>query len=181
MKKIIIALTASMLLYGCGPNVEPMHDRIHHAEPRLEFDRVAFENMRAAWEAQGITCYVFESRFAGLPRPFFQKTVTGGEVADIELAQDWRWASDTRRYADFNLAGRVGTVSSLFDWIEREYEEQIARFERLRPNVVVEIRVTYNAEYFFPEKVESIERCQCTGRLSVGGGLLEIRNFQPIR
>jgi len=59
MKKAIIAAAACAFLLGCAAHAEPPPGEGPH--PMIDFDRAAFNRARAAWEAQGITCYVFET------------------------------------------------------------------------------------------------------------------------
>ncbi|MCL2558414.1 MAG: hypothetical protein FWE09_08040, partial [Treponema sp.] len=79
-KFFAVAALAFALLHGCGYARAP--DPL--PEPRLEFNRAAFDSARLDWESRGITDYAFTvAEFPGFPQPLFRVTVKNGEVADI--------------------------------------------------------------------------------------------------
>jgi len=92
--KVSVAAMACVLLAGC-PFMEPPTQRL----PNLVFDHVAFGKSRAAWEAQGIASYSFDtSEFSSSfgPGPVFRVTVTDGEVAGLEVIDYGRWDEEGR-------------------------------------------------------------------------------------
>jgi len=173
MKKIIIAVTACMLLYGCN---------LFLAQPTVEFNRTAFDRAQAAWEAQGITSYTFEAReFVGGPLPFFRITVTDGEVTKVENIDEWPYWSDENLDIYFSRIKERGTIPIVFDWIAHQYNAYRASLGTLERGQSFYIRVTYNGEYHFPEEVNMGISSSYPNLINGGWSMFEIRNFQPIR
>ena len=174
MKKIIIAVTACMLLYGCN---------LFLAQPTVEFNRTAFDRAQTAWEAQGITSYTFEAReFPGTPLPFFRITVTDGEITDVENIDEWfYWLDENPEALETYVASikRMGTIPAVFDWIAYQYNAYRARLGTLERGESFRVDVTYNEVYNFPEMVS----LSISSPRPINGGwsYFEIRNFQPIR
>jgi len=89
MRKIAIAITACILLLGCDAGNELFQLGYSDNLPRSSrheviFDWGAFEYAKAAWEAQGITCYTFEVWAHAFPHRIISRiTVIDGEIADI--------------------------------------------------------------------------------------------------
>jgi len=166
MKKITITVTICVLPYflllsGCVLS--------------LSFDRGAFDRAWAAWEAQGITSYTFEiSQFrGGSPSPSFRITVMDGETTDVKsTCHTMNWWSDESRAAEYDrIRTTKGTIPAVFDWIESLYET----FR----NTNTSVKVTYNAEYHFPEYVS-------TSTISLepiigGDNFFRVRDFQSLQ
>ena len=170
MGKMIAAAVACLLvLAGCD------------MRPRLQFDRGAFERARSDWEAQGVTCYVFEvgyfSSVTG-PLPWVRMTVVGEEIIGAELAAgQWPGDRDWDTYVD-SMRERFGTVPDIFDYIWRRYQSIRASMGNTRRGSFVFIDVEYNAEYRFPQQFSV---SQPTGMEGRGFWTTRLRSFEPMR
>ena len=169
MGKMIAAAVACLLvLAGCD------------MRPRLQFDRGAFERARSDWEAQGLTCYVFEiNQFGGSgPNPLVRVTVVGGEMVNAELLADgWLGDRDWDAYVD-SIRENFGTVPDIFDYIWRRYQSIRASMGNTRRGSFVFIDVEYNAEYRFPQQFSV---SQPTGMEGRGFWTTRLRSFEPMR
>jgi hypothetical protein len=165
MRKIIITLVVCLFLYGCD----------QEANSSVRFNHAEFEYNRAAWEAHGITNYIFEiSYFPG--EPWMRITVKIGEVVRLEVLNDFDGSyKDIYIYDMGWLIDIWGTIPLVFDSIEARYESAHKRLEQsnLRGNYFIYVR--YDAEFNFPEWVLGAEEGVD------GDNSLAIRNFQPLK
>jgi len=168
MKKTILAATICAILLGC----------VAHAEPRplIDFDNAAFNRARTAWEAQGITCYVFEASGAQW-EPWLRITVAEGEVAGFEIIEDL-WTTGEERIEDF--AHMRKTIPDVFGMIQDMYDTARAGVGSLSDGQFYFIDVTYNAERHFPEAVHGgIGSYTTPPPIGGGGRRFLIREFLP--
>ena len=176
MKKAIIAATVCLLLYGCSaqtaPQQAPPSDEWAH--PLVRFNITAFNRARAAWEAQGITCYTFEVwEFRGGPGPWFRIVVIKGEATAIEFVEgpepDEQFVNDMRK-----------TIPGVFDWIADSYERGLRLTDWLLDGHHVDITARYNADYHFPELATFSIGFTVPGGGAGGSSGIQVRGFQPI-
>ena len=174
MRKIILTLAVCLFLYGCGQEAGS-GVRNQETGSSVRFNHAAFEYNWAAWEAHGVTSYIFEiSYFPG--EPWIRITVMAGEVVRLEMFNDFDASYEDISYHNLGwFIDTWGTIPQVFDSIEARYESARRRLEQsnLRGKHY-SIDVRYNAEFNFPEWVLSAEEG------ADGDNSLVIRNFQPL-
>ena len=162
--KVVIVITACMFLFGCS-----LSDN-----NRVVFDSAAFDRARAAWEAQGITCYTFDIVMIPGGRDY-RVIVRNGEAVNAELL----WSTEENIDVEETLRSLVfSDVPAFFDWIESIYNASLGwNIER---GTTFHLRVEYNADYHFPESMSTSWRDRRTRRPMVGGvNSTGISNFRP--
>ena len=168
--KIAITVTACMFLFGCE----------FFTGNRVVFDSAAFDRARAAWKAQGITCYTFEvdDFRGGAPMsPLYRVIVRNGKIADVELLYKDQWSEEMNTEFISDILERGFTdIPAVFDWIQAVYDG--VRGRNIERGSSFHINVTYNADYHFPESVNTSWRTRRP--LNGGWSYIIISNFQPI-
>jgi hypothetical protein len=139
MKKIFINLILILPLLACSSRPALItEESFSPIRPRIQFDNVAFENERAAWDAQGITNYTFEGLYNWLDMARGNITVTDGKITNIvsrnSVPEDgWR------------------TISGIYEWIYERYEYALSTIEAMAEDQYYYILVRYNPQYHYPE------------------------------
>lgn len=155
MNKLLIMLVCVIVLQGCA---EP-------APSTEDFDLVAFNRERAAWEKQGIADYVFTVKelSSDFHRGYVYGRITVAEnyyllnIESLVPVEDWFWVSPPEYHAALNnvyVTSRIEkwrSVFSIYDRIFSLYQKdsaQLGKGERLR------IKIRYNAKYHYPEYID---------------------------
>jgi len=158
--KIVIAVTVCMFLFGCN-----LSDN-----NRVVFDSAAFDRARVAWEAQGITCYSFD--IVMIPGSAYRVTVRNGEAVNVKLLYQEEAVEVEKTLEGLGF----WDIPAFFGWIQDVYNEAWER--DLGRGSTLYINVTYNADYNFPELIETSWRT----RRPMDGlwSYTRISNFRPI-
>ena len=112
----------------------------------IDFDTETFSREWAAWEEQGIVNYtVLEG--AGSPGGVYTYiTVRDNTIIDDDLPED-KWS---KRYL-------LKTISEIYTYVNQRYENALERIEAEKGKSGglrgIEIKVTYNSEFHYPEYI----------------------------
>jgi len=147
-----IILLGSLVFLSCYPqDVEP---------PFIGFDTESFNREWTAWEAQGITGYAVEEDvlIAGRRREIAHIVVRDNVIIQHETLDRWDDINEEDHlyhlYYTRGLLNEVRTISEIYAWVNRVYEEAVALYTDSNGRYGIQIKITYNSRGFhYPQVV----------------------------
>jgi len=120
----------------------------------IEFDTERFNREWAAWEAQGITDYSVEEDvlISGKRREIARIVVQDNAIIQNETLDRWDMVNvEDHPYSARGLLNEVRTISEIYVWVNRVYEEAVALYTDSKGRYGIRIGITYNEEFHYPE------------------------------
>ena len=142
---------------------------------KINFDTDTFNREWTAWEEQGIVNYTVWEGIGSPERVSGYITVRDNVIIGYDLPEV-KWPGRSL----------LKTISEIYAYVNQRYEEAVERIEADKGKIGgmrgIEIKVTYNKEFHFPEYVyisTSYYEGSVDGRLAYTFNLLEFTSLAP--
>jgi hypothetical protein len=153
---LFFSILSSLVLVTCEGVLPPRESKDTPYPARIRFDTESFYQEWAAWEAQGITNYSVKEdlELSHIRSETAHIVVRDNAIIQKKTLDRWdKYNVEDNYYYKYGFLNEVRTISEIYAWVNRVYEETAAQYTGINVFYSIQILIIYNEEFHYPKWV----------------------------